>query len=59
MSLYYAGLNKFTPGPIWSRFSIPIWPKCNFSVSWPPPSHLDNKNLDGFVQRWRDVRRVG
>jgi hypothetical protein len=50
--------NKYSSAPLllespeWNTTSIPIWPDCRTLVSWPPPSHLPHKSIDGFVKRW-------
>ena len=55
--------NKYYSAPLliespdWTTTSIPIWPDCRTPVSWPPPSRLPRKSIDGFVKRWIDLHR--
>jgi hypothetical protein len=42
----------------WDAVSVPFWPNCGATVSWPPPMHMGDAVVDEFVRRWGNIKRA-
>jgi hypothetical protein len=42
----------------WNSFAIPLWPSDGHAIHWPPPRDLNNKIIDQFANRFKDVDLV-
>ncbi len=47
---------SFPQEEYWSQASVPIWPPDGASLQWPPPFYIGDNTIDGFTDRWNEIR---
>jgi hypothetical protein len=52
------GFPRFSDAPSWQDFRVPLWPSDGTPITWPPPKHLTDETLYGFIERFKKDFRM-